>query len=391
MASSKSVFAFFIFLLCGVVSVSKAASQIGIIVIDVQKSFVTSAANENMPEVLTHTKLVFQLAEKKHTPFFITYEGSKSGDHDIPNDLKILLPRHQKDFVKTTFAATGLPSFVTAVKTSGLTHFIVLGAETDVCVMQTVLGMRALGFQVSLQTDAVFSSESNVGPALRRMAAAGVSFVDMAEVKSLIEGLTLPKPSQTISNSIIEPIKNGTANIALVINLLDERAISASTDRFKREKLERLRELLLVSEWFQIPTYLVRHESEKYQLPNSIGNIMSTQARNVLASKEWHSFASFPKDDRFAQVFVAGIDQNLERVTNNLGPRQIFVMEDALLASSSPQRRTPLVPLTYKSAYYGMTKSISQSEWPSQVWVERDSIFYPLTAEPEELAPIRLQ
>ena len=46
----------------------------------------------------------------------------------------------------------------------GLTHAVVLGAETDVCVMQTVLGLRRMGLTVILHSDAVFSSESNVGP-----------------------------------------------------------------------------------------------------------------------------------------------------------------------------------------------------------------------------------
>jgi hypothetical protein len=49
----------------------------------------------------------------------------------------------------------------------------VAGGETDVCVLQSVLGLIEAGLQVFLLEDALFSSEPNIGPAMRRMQSAG--------------------------------------------------------------------------------------------------------------------------------------------------------------------------------------------------------------------------
>jgi len=366
--------------------------RLGIVVIDVQKSFFASAANKNMRTVLDNTKRTFDLAQTHQIPFFITYEGKKSGDHDIPADLKRALPRQQMDFIKTTYAATGLPPFVKAIKESGATHLIVLGSETDVCVLHTVLGLRELGFQVFLQEDAVFSSEHNIGPALRRMVNAGVRLVDREGVKNLLE--THTSPDSVVldgSNSILEPFVNGHANVALVLNFLDASPIASSGDSFRREKLQRIRELLLLSEWLQIPTYVIGMSAKVDPLPDSLREITSPKARRILDKKRWQPFSEFPKGE-FGQVVVAGVDQNLGKVTESLGQGpQVFLMEDALFSAPGSSKpgigKKGLVPLTYKSFYYGMTKSISLKEWPSS-WAERDSIFYPVMEAPEQLPPM---
>jgi len=49
----------------------------------------------------------------------------------------------------------------------------VAGAETDVCVLQSVLGLLDMGFEVFLFEDCLFTHEVNVRPALRRVEAAG--------------------------------------------------------------------------------------------------------------------------------------------------------------------------------------------------------------------------
>ena len=371
----------------------EAQSRVGIVVIDVQKSFVLSAANDNIPTVLANIKHVFQLAEETQTPFFITYEDNQSGDHDISDDLKKALPRQHRDFIKTTYAATGLPSFAKAIKESGLTHFIILGSETDVCIMQTAMGLRKLGFQVLLQKDAIFSSEPNITPALRRMAAAGIGTIEIDGVKNLLKSKSPPESTTIEENSIINPLANGRPNVALVLNLFDESHLAGSDDRFKREKLQRLRELLLVSEWLQVPTYLVGENSKSFSLPASVRKITGAQALQHLNKKKWLSFKNFPRA-QFAQVVVAGLDQGLDQVVIALGKsRQVFIMEDALLSAPSIANlaggKNGLVPLTYKSFFYGMIKSITWQEWPSKAWGDRSFTFYPLTEAPEKLDAIR--
>lgn len=75
--------------------------------------------------------------------------------------------------IKTTFAATTQPQFLAAIKASGAQRLVV-GAETDVCILQTVLGLRRAGYEVINVTDALFTEEINIPPAVRRMRQAGV-------------------------------------------------------------------------------------------------------------------------------------------------------------------------------------------------------------------------
>ncbi|MGE3260152.1 MAG: isochorismatase family protein [Bacteriovoracia bacterium] len=364
--------------------------RVGIVVIDVQKSFFAAAANENMAEVTANTKKVFELAKKNKTPFFITYEGKKTGDHDIPETLRRVLPKHGKSFIKTTYAATGLKPFVKAIKDSGVTHLVVLGSETDVCVMHTVLGLRKMGYQVSLQKDAVFSSEHSPGAAYRRMEMAGVHMADMPEVAKMMESDTPPAPTVQNIDTLLQPMRGGKPNLALVLNLFDEAHIKGSGDSFKAPKLERIRELLLLAEWTKIPVY-VKGVSPHAPLPESLKKIMPKDALRIFEQKKWHSFADFPPGG-FQQVLLAGSEQNLNEVVGALGKeRQLFLTEDSLLSSArKPILETEeLVPLTYKSLYFGLTQSISQKEWPVKEWIDRDPTFYPLMSPAEQLLPMK--
>jgi isochorismate hydrolase len=56
-------------------------------------------------------------------------------------------------------------------------QIIVGGGETDVCVLQSCLGLLRLGYEVYMVEDLLFSSSANVDSALVRMKVAGATFV----------------------------------------------------------------------------------------------------------------------------------------------------------------------------------------------------------------------
>ena len=56
-------------------------------------------------------------------------------------------------------------------------QIVVAGCETDVCVLQSCLGLIDLGYEVFVAEDLVFSSAPNVDAALARMQAAGAVFL----------------------------------------------------------------------------------------------------------------------------------------------------------------------------------------------------------------------
>ena len=80
-------------------------------------------------------------------------------------------------FEKTRFGAADHPGFLARLQAIGRRQIVVAGMEAHVCVLQTVLGLAALGYAVTLAGDAVGSRAARQDDrryALLRMRAAGV-------------------------------------------------------------------------------------------------------------------------------------------------------------------------------------------------------------------------
>ena len=91
---------------------------------------------------------------------------------------------------------------------------------------------------------------------------------------------------------------------------------------------------------------------------------------------------------------IAGTDMGLANLVGNLAAtHDIFLMEDGLLNAATGATALETlyqggsVPITYKSFYYGMTKSVDLKQWPPD-WVAKDAVYYPKTKAPESLPPI---
>jgi nicotinamidase-related amidase len=354
---------------------------VGIVVVDVQEAFVSIAANPDMGGVIERAKSTFDLAANRNVPFFITFEGSQQGDHALHAPLEPHLPPQALDFVKTTFDATGLPSFSEAIAQSGLSHLVVLGAETDVCVMQTALGLRQQGFDVLLEQDTVFSSEPNSSPAVRRMRQAGVTLVNQAEIADFVENPSSLPSSDAAVVGRIQPL-----GIGVVLNAFTDASITASADPLATQKSARLRELLLVSEWFELPVYVADPGAG---LPAAYTSYFLNALRPI---------SQIGQDEGIGQLVIAGTDAGLAGALSGwIGGYTLFVMEDGLLSPSTPAALTEalepffdagLVPITYKSFYYEMTRSVDLGQWPSTSWVSRFDEYFDITQAPEDLPPM---
>jgi nicotinamidase-related amidase len=80
-------------------------------------------------------------------------------------------------FAKTRFGAADHSEFVARLEAHGRDQIVVAGMEAHVCVLQTVLGLAALGYAVTLVGDAVGSRAARQDDrrfALDRMRRAGV-------------------------------------------------------------------------------------------------------------------------------------------------------------------------------------------------------------------------
>ena len=74
---------------------------------------------------------------------------------------------------------------------------IVAGCETDVCVLQSCLGLLSLGYEVYVMQELIFSSSRDVDAAIARMKAEGVIFMTYKslyyELIGSVEGPLKPK------------------------------------------------------------------------------------------------------------------------------------------------------------------------------------------------------
>lgn len=358
-----------------------SAGPVGVVAIDVQQVFFDTATARNpkadVPSRMKRTAHVFELAKTNHVPVFITYEATKTGDHALPAMLATALPPQSMEFIKTTFAATGQPQFAAAIETPNVARFLVIGAETDVCVLQSVLGMRRAGLEVLALVDTLFTEEVNVAPALRRMRQAGVVQIEITEAEAILAGGRSKAPPASPPPVIVKPLSMG-------ILLHDLEGLNAA-DANASAKMVRLRELLLISEWFRLPVLAADPAHATSLLP---ANLRSILTRPIVA------LANRPA--QVTQLAIAGGHTSLAQTVDALKKSvDVFVVEDSLLGGSANELE-PLyvggaVPTTYKTLYYELTQSVSDAQWPSQQWVtDGKARYYDMTMAPEELPPLSL-
>jgi nicotinamidase-related amidase len=362
---------------------SRVGGPLGVVAIDLQQVFFDTAASRNptsgIPKRMTNSAHLFEVAGSHKIPVFMTFEASKTGDHALPPTLTTALPAQSLQIIKTTFAATSQPQFLPAIKASGATRLVVVGAETDVCILQTILGLRRAGYEVIAVNDTIFTEEINIPPAVRRMRQAGVVELPMQDVETLLTtgGSSPAPPAMAAPPVIIRPLETG-------ILLHDLGGLSAA-DANSAQKMVRLRELLLLSEWFRLPVLAADPASALAALP---ANLRSVLTRPIIA------LASRPSN--VTQLAVAGGHAGIGTAVAALaGKVDVFLVEDTLVgggaADLEPLYVNGAVPTTYKTLYYELTQSVSDAQWPSQQWVTDGNKYFDLTMAPEELPPLTVQ
>jgi nicotinamidase-related amidase len=189
------------------------ADDLAIVLIDVQTFFLEGWMAGETETLMARLEFLLALATVYDLPLLATFEQPIEKKGWLPQRLEPFFPAHGQRHTKQTFNCCGEPSILEAIDQMGKSQLAVAGGETDVCVLQSVLGLIGAGKQVFLLEDALFSSEPHVGPALRRMESAGAI---PSTVKTLnyelrlsvaspraekvfserIAGLTLPEPEQ---------------------------------------------------------------------------------------------------------------------------------------------------------------------------------------------------
>lgn len=147
------------------------AEQAVLVVIDVQEKLAPAMDQDLYGQLLLHANLLIEGFKALDLPIIATEQYSKGLGHTV-TELNGATEQHCIE--KMAFSCCGEESFVTALDQSGAKQVLVVGMESHVCVLQTVLDLLDRGYVVHLVSDAVSSRfKSDYDNAISTAARAG--------------------------------------------------------------------------------------------------------------------------------------------------------------------------------------------------------------------------
>jgi nicotinamidase-related amidase len=143
-----------------------------LVVIDVQERLCAAMDQEALQRLAKNTGILLESALELALPVIFTEQYVK-GLGPTLGELKQKAPA-ANCIEKMSFSCCGNEEFLRQIKQSGRTQIIISGMETHVCVLQTVLDLLEVGFDVHVVKDAVMSrSSDNKQTAIEAMVLAG--------------------------------------------------------------------------------------------------------------------------------------------------------------------------------------------------------------------------
>jgi nicotinamidase-related amidase len=144
-----------------------------LIVADAQPGFSGSGAEEGLAAASREVAgWLAGVASTLAVPIVVTEEDPATNG---PTDPAIArwLPSVTPVLEKAVFGLADVPEILAAVESTGRRTAVVVGAETDVCVAQSVIGLLDRAFRVVVVTDATFSPAAMHEHGLRQVRDAG--------------------------------------------------------------------------------------------------------------------------------------------------------------------------------------------------------------------------
>src|SRR5438093_3651367 len=145
-------------------------------IIDVQEFFLSGAGNRRS-RIETNTVNFARLLDYFRVPMVVTLERPIRGKGSLPKAIKSYLDNRAEFFEKDFFDLTKEKAIRNYLRRLRKKQVIVAGCETDVCILQSCLGLLGLGYEVYVVEDLLFSSSRNVDSGIARMKAEGAVFL----------------------------------------------------------------------------------------------------------------------------------------------------------------------------------------------------------------------
>lgn len=130
------------------------SSQTALLVIDVQDKLISSMDQQLYQQLLQNVPLLIEGFKTLDLPILATEQYSKGLGHTIA---ELQNATEQYCIEKLTFSCCGDEGFIAALGKTKARQVVVVGMETHVCVLQTVIDLLDQGYVVHLVRDAVSS------------------------------------------------------------------------------------------------------------------------------------------------------------------------------------------------------------------------------------------
>jgi nicotinamidase-related amidase len=146
------------------------------VIIDLQGFFLSQVDKRLGSKIKTNTGNLVRLLNYFRIPIVVTLERPVDFKGFLPKEIGKHLGDHAQTFEKNFFDLckdTKIKAHLARLKRR---QAIVAGCETDVCVLQSCLGLLTLGYEVYVMEELIFSSSPNAGAAIARLKAEGVVF-----------------------------------------------------------------------------------------------------------------------------------------------------------------------------------------------------------------------
>ena len=131
------------------------ADESVLVVIDAQPGFYAEP-DPRAQEALARAGWLVVLAGRLDLPVVVTEEDAARNGPTEPA-ITAALPPESPVLDKPTFALSGTPEILEAVRATGRSTAVLVGFETDVCVAQSAVGLVDAGLRVVVVEDAVHS------------------------------------------------------------------------------------------------------------------------------------------------------------------------------------------------------------------------------------------
>jgi hypothetical protein len=145
-------------------------------IVDLQGFFLAQIDKKSRARLKTNTAHFVRLLNYFQIPILVTLERPVERKGMLPNEIAKQLGDRARTFEKDFFDLTKEKAIKGHLAGLKRKQAIVAGCETDVCVLQSCLGLLELGYDVFVVEEMIFSSARNVDAALARMQAEGVVF-----------------------------------------------------------------------------------------------------------------------------------------------------------------------------------------------------------------------